>query len=102
MSKKTSPPKPAPRTRTTAVVRVEFHQPNSREVCLAGNFNDWHPAASPMVAMPDGRWLKELALPPGRYEYRFVVDGVWTDDPAAAELVDNGFGGRNAILNVTL
>ena len=55
-----------------------------------------------MVAMPDGRWLKELALPPGRYEYRFVVDGVWTDDPAAAELVDNGFGGRNAILNVTL
>ena len=102
MSKKSSPPKPAPRARTTAVVRVGFQHPTAREVCLAGNFNDWHPAASPMVAKPDGRWLKELALPPGRYQYRFVVDGVWTDDPAAAELVDNGFGGRNAILNVTL
>ena len=102
MSKKSSPPKPAPRARTTAVVRVGFQHPTARKVCLAGNFNDWHPAASPMVAMPAGRWLKELALPPGRYEYRFVVDGVWTDDPAAAELVDNGFGGRNAILNVTL
>ncbi len=102
MSKKSSVPKPAPRARTTAVVRVGFQHPTAREVCLAGNFNDWHPAASPMVAMPEGRWLKELALPPGRYEYRFVVDGVWTDDPAAAELVDNGFGGRNAVLNVTL
>ena len=102
MSKKSSPPKPAARARTTAVVRIEFQHPTAREVCLAGNFNDWHPAASPMVAMPGGRWLKELALPPGRYEYRFVVDGVWADDPAAAELVDNGFGGRNAILNVTL
>ncbi len=102
MNKKSSKPKPEDRPRTTAVVKVEFHHPTAREVFIAGNFNDWHPAASPMVAMPGGRWVKELALPPGRYEYRFVVDGVWQDDPAAAELVDNGLGSRNAVLHAVL
>ena len=102
MSKKNARQKTAPSARATAVVRVELHNPTAREVWLAGNFNDWRPAASPMVAMPDGRWVKELTLPPGRYEYRFIVDGIWTDDPTAGESVDNGHGGRNAIRNVTL
>jgi len=30
------------------------------------------------VLQPTGdRMTKKLALPPGRYEYRFVVDGQW-------------------------
>ena len=100
MSKTSTKPKPAARIHRTAVAHVEFQHATARDVCIAGNFNDWHPAASPMVAMPGGRWVKELALPPGRYEYRLVVDGVWQDDPAAKESVDNGFGSRNAVLNV--
>jgi hypothetical protein len=30
-----------------------------------------------MILSRDGRWLKELALPPGAYEYCLVVDGQW-------------------------
>jgi hypothetical protein len=33
-------------------------------------------------------------LPSGRYEYRFVVDGQWTDDPAAGETVMNPYGDK--------
>lgn len=102
MSKPSAKSKPAARTHNTAVARVEFQHATARDVCIAGTFNDWHPAASPMVAMPGGCWVKELALPPGRYEYRLVVDGVWQDDPAAKETVENSFGGRNAVLHVTL
>jgi hypothetical protein len=51
-----------------------------------------------MIALGDGRWVKELALPPGRYEYRLVVDGEWVDDPAATELIPNPFGTPNAVL----
>jgi hypothetical protein len=54
-----------------------------------------------MIPMGRGKWAKELALPPGRYEYRFVIDGQWVDDPAANETVPNPFGGSNAVLVVT-
>jgi 1,4-alpha-glucan branching enzyme len=74
--------------------------PTAQEVCIAGSFNDWHPSVTPMIRLEDGRWAKELALPPGRYEYRFVVDGQWVDDPAATELVPNSFGTANAVLVV--
>ena len=81
-------------------VGFELTRPTAQEVCLAGSFNDWHPSVTPMIRLNDGQWVKELALPPGRYEYRFVVDGEWVDDPAAAELIPNPFGTANAVLVV--
>ena len=53
-----------------------------------------------MFAVPDGRWVKELALSPGTYEYCFVVDGVWRPDPHVSETVTNPFGGFNTLLRV--
>ncbi len=81
-------------------VCLELTHPTAQEVCIAGSFNEWHPSATPMIRLDDGKWAKELALPPGRYEYRFVVDGVWVDDPAATELIFNSFGSANAVLVV--
>ncbi len=54
-----------------------------------------------MICVGDGKWIKRLVLPPGRYEYRFVVDGQWLDDPAAKETVPNPLRGVNAVLVVT-
>jgi 1,4-alpha-glucan branching enzyme len=46
-------------------------------------------------------WSVTLPLTPGRYEYMFVVDGQrWVSDPAAIEQSDDGFGARNAVLEV--
>ena len=42
--------------------------------------------------------MTELALPPGTYEYRLVVDGEWIADPSAKETVPNPFGGVNSVL----
>ena len=50
--------------------------------------------------MGGGKWAKELSLAPGRYEYRFVVDGKWIDDPKAKAYMPNSSGGRNAVLHV--
>ena len=79
---------------------LEFIHPEAREVFIAGSFNDWCPTATPMVAGGEGRWVKELVLPPGRHEYRFVVDGQLVDDPKGAEFVPNPHGGQNAVLVV--
>jgi 1,4-alpha-glucan branching enzyme len=81
-------------------VCFQLTHPAAQAVCVAGSFNDWHPAATPMIPIGEGRWRKELILPPGRYEYRLVVDGQWVDDPAATELVPNPFGTANAVLTV--
>jgi 1,4-alpha-glucan branching enzyme len=81
-------------------VHLEFTAPKAKEVFVAGSFNDWHPAVAPMIPLENGKWAKELMLPPGRYEYRFVVDGEWVDDPTAGERVSNPFGGANAVLEV--
>ena len=81
-------------------VCLRLTHPAAQQVCVAGSFNDWHPTVTPMIRLDDGQWAKELALPPGRYEYRFVVDGEWVDDPAAMELIPNSFGTANAVLVV--
>jgi hypothetical protein len=81
-------------------VCLELVRPDAQEVGIAGSFNDWHPSVTPMIRLNDGKWAKELALPPGRYEYRFVVDGEWVDDPTATELIPNPFGTANAVLVV--
>jgi hypothetical protein len=53
-----------------------------------------------MVALGDGRWMKELTLAPGVYEYRIVADGEWMTDPLARETNPNPFGGLNSVLKV--
>ena len=54
-----------------------------------------------MVPIGNGRWLKELTLPSGVYEYRIVADGEWMPDPLASETTPNQFGGVNSILRVS-
>jgi 1,4-alpha-glucan branching enzyme len=81
-------------------IHLQFFEPHAKDVYIAGSFNEWQPEATPMIALGDGRWAKELALPAGRYEYRFVVDGTWVTDPNAAETAPNPFGSVNSVLQV--
>jgi 1,4-alpha-glucan branching enzyme len=74
----------------------------ARTVTVAGDFNGWQPEGLPLVQR-DGVWTIDLALPPGVYEYMFVVDGQqWVTDPLARTTRDDGYGGANAILDLTI
>jgi 1,4-alpha-glucan branching enzyme len=84
----------------THLIRIEFAHPSANQVAIAGTFNDWRPELTQMLPLGDGRWLKELALSPGVYEYRLVVDGAWMADPRARENAPNPFGGMNSVLKV--
>ncbi|HWQ92516.1 MAG TPA: isoamylase early set domain-containing protein [Clostridia bacterium] len=81
-------------------VRFQFHDDHAKSVCIAGTFNDWHPKLTPMVTSGSGQWSQELALSPGIYEYQYVVDGRWINDPQAVKSTPNPFGGRNSVLIV--
>jgi anti-sigma factor RsiW len=83
------------------LVRLVMLQPGARSVQAAGDFNGWNPASTPLEPTTSGAWTVTLRLEPGRYEYMFVVDGErWVADPFAIEQTDDGFGARNAVLDV--
>ncbi|ABC83502.1 isoamylase early set domain-containing protein [Anaeromyxobacter dehalogenans] len=83
------------------LARLALAAPGARVVRVAGDFNGWKPEVTPLRRGPDGVWTVEVPLRPGRrYEYMFVVDGSWTTDPGARALADDGFGGKNAILDL--
>lgn len=86
--------------RRSRCIYLEFMHPRARSVCVAGSFNDWRPAVTPMIPMGRGWWVKGLVLPPGRYEYRLVVDGQWVPDPNAAEAAPTPDGRVNSVLVV--
>ena len=99
MTLEKSQPTP-PRHRNTPRVHLEFIDPMAESDCIPGTFNDWRPGATLMIHLGAGRWVKELSLPPGTYEYRLVVDGEWQPDPQAGETIANPFCGLNSVMKV--
>lgn len=81
-------------------VRLDFHDDRAKSVCIVGTFNNWDPKTMPMLPIGPGQWIKELALSPGIYEYQYVVDGRWINDPHAEKSTPNPLGGRNSVLVV--
>jgi hypothetical protein len=71
-------------------------------VNVAGNFNNWRPDATPLKNTGDKEWVVRLMLRSGQYEYRFVVDGRWSEDPGASQRVANPYGDFNSVLVVPL
>jgi len=71
-------------------------------VAIAGDFNGWNPQANLLEdSEGDGIWTGTLKLELGRYEYMFVLDGKnWVPDPNALRYVKDGFGNKNAILEI--
>ncbi len=94
-------PLAAPRTET-AVIQFVFYAPGAQQVELVGDFTDWQ-AGRILLEGPDaaGRWTARVALPEGRHEYLFLVDGrFWQTDPLSETQRPDGFGNLNAVMNL--
>jgi 1,4-alpha-glucan branching enzyme len=82
--------------------RVTFNirAPNAREKAVAGTFNNWDPSTRTLKKETDGNWEVTFYLSPGKYEYRFVVDGIGSDEPHCSTRCRNQYGGKNYIVEV--
>jgi len=76
-----------------------LYAPKAHEVAVVGTFNHWSKIL-PMEREEDGTWRLWMSLAPGCYEYRFMVDGSWTNDPNCTQRLRNAFGAENDVLNV--
>jgi len=81
----------------TKKVPFEFMAPDARKVYLVGDFNSWDTSANPMKKDKKGVWKAAVSLKPGKYEYRFLVDGNWENDPSCTGCVSNEFGSKNCV-----
>lgn len=86
---------------TTGSVSFRYTDPNAKTVSLAGEFNQWSTTANLMTKNESGVWTTSIALKPGRYPYKFVVDGSWKQDPDNSETAPDGLGGSNSVKAVT-
>lgn len=87
---------------TQSMVRFVFRAERAASVAIVGDFNDWNDRAHLLQRAADSDlWTTTVPLKKGMYEYMFVVDGTqWKVDPLATRFRDDGFGNKNAVLEL--
>ena len=81
-------------------VTFSLKAPYAKEVFLVGDFNNWDVRANSMRLDKDGSWKASIIFPPGRYEFKFWVDGKWSVGSKTVQTVPNCFGTLNHVLIV--
>ncbi len=82
--------------------RFSLYAPQAHSITLIGEFNGWG-STREVSLRPQGKgiWTVEVPLPPGRYQYAFLIDGKdMATDPRAEQHVNDDFGRKNAVLTV--
>src|SRR6266446_6716293 len=64
---------------------------DAEAVAIYGSFNNWIQTEN-YCAKESGGWVCRIDLTPGKYTYRFLVDGVGLIDPANSVTEDDGSG----------
>lgn len=70
---------------------------DAKIVALAGTFNNWNQSQT-LCAREGDEWICRVDLKPGKYTYKFVIDGNWTTDPANPDSESDGRGNTNSVL----
>ena len=85
-------------------MRTFFYTPSDadRHVYLFGSFNNWNRKNLPLQDDDqDGTFEISLSLDPGRYEYKFFIDGEELLDPLNPDKISNPFGSFNSVVTVS-
>ena len=81
-------------------VTFEVRDLPGKEVCVAGSFNDWQPVKKLKDKNGDGVYRGRIMLPPGEYQYKFLIDGEWRADAANPNFTPNSYGSLNSVFIV--
>lgn len=69
---------------------------NARRVNLSGSFVNWEPDAL-LMTKTDSGWIALIKLGPGKYWYKFIIDGDWTIDKDNQWVENDGRGNDNSV-----
>ena len=88
----------SPRVTPQGVI-FNLHDHAAQKVEAFGSWSGWREPL-PLQQVEPGAWQSPCtALPPGRHQYKFLLDGArWLDDPANPQKFPDGLGGLNSLL----
>ena len=92
--KKMPPPVPSLTGNTT--FKLTGHT-DAEAVAIYGSFNDWIQTKNYCAKEADG-WVCRIDLTPGKYTYRFLVDGEALTDPTNPDTADDGNGRVDSVI----
>lgn len=99
-AKKPAAPEKVPAKSPENTHVFSLNAPNAHWASVVGSFNNWHIDDGAMKRDKGGLWTKPVKLKPGKYEYKFVVDGEWWADPDNPHFVYNSHGTTNSVLKM--
>ncbi|HKP82119.1 MAG TPA: alpha/beta hydrolase-fold protein [Pyrinomonadaceae bacterium] len=88
-------PPPVPSTGNTTFT-LRGHT-DAEAVAIYGSFNDWIQTKNYCAKESDG-WVCRIDLTPGKYTYKFLVDGIGLNDPANPATQDDGNGHMDSVI----
>ncbi len=89
-------------TTDRVMMRFVYIDNDAESVAVAGDFSDWEPITLTRQSINgDVAWTGTIPLPRGEHRYMFIKDGEqWATDPLANRFVEDGFGNKNAVVNL--
>lgn len=89
--------KQSDRKRVVFKLKTEPHS----KVYVSGTFNNWSTTKSKLKEKDNnGGYSLQMLLPKGKYEYKFIINDVWTMDPKCQDWVPNNLGSLNSVITV--
>ena len=92
--KKMPPPVPSVTGNTT--FKLTGHT-DAEAVAIYGSFNSWIQTKNYCAREAEG-WICRLDLAPGKYTYKFLIDGAGLNDPANSATEDDGNGHIDSVI----
>ncbi len=71
--------------------------PDAKTVIVTGSFNGWNEGNYKMIKQGN-TWTYPVSLSPGKYTYKFIIDGQWMIDPTNELWEENETGTGNSVL----
>ena len=89
-------PPPVPSVTGNTTFKLPGHT-DAEAVAVYGSFNNWIQTKNYCAKEIDG-WVCRIDLAPGKYTYRFLIDGVGLNDPNNSATEDDGNGHIDSVI----
>lgn len=90
--------------KTKPVCKVTFTvvAKDAKSVVVVGDFNNWNAAEGELTKLKNGTFKAVIEIPKDTtYEFKYVIDGAFANEPEADSQVWNDFAGsENSVLSV--
>ncbi len=90
------------KTKPLCKVTFSIEAKEATAVAVIGDFNNWDPTQGELPKLKNGTFKATFDLPKDtNYEFKYVVDGVYMNEPEADSFVFNEFAGaENSVLSL--